>query len=95
MMPLRVRVSVYVALTHLGCSLCLSISVCLSISLSVCMSVYQDELAEVLVTLFEFKNKLAPFLGRILNTEVSSTHTYNTQCTLDSLYPWDQSQCPV
>lgn len=30
----------------------------------------QDELADVLVTLFDSRNRLAPFLTRILNTEV-------------------------
>ncbi len=31
----------------------------------------QDELAEVLVMLFDYKNKLVSFLYRIFNTEVS------------------------
>ena len=30
----------------------------------------QDELAEVLVVLFDYKNKLVPFLYQIINTEV-------------------------
>ena len=33
----------------------------------------QDELAEVLVVLFDSKHRLAPFLTTILNTEVRTT----------------------
>ena len=41
-----------------------------SVPLELHFFVLQDEVAEVLVTLFDYKNKLAPFLIRILNTEV-------------------------
>ena len=36
----------------------------------------QDELAEVLVVLFDSKHRLAPFLATILNTEVRTAYMY-------------------
>ena len=51
--------------------------------LTCCMVSLQDELADVLVTLFDSKNRLAPFLTRIFNTEVKweYIHSYKYMYT--------------
>ena len=45
----------------------------------------QDELAEVLVVLFDYKHKLAPFLTTILNTEVRH-HVYTIHLLVMYMY---------
>ena len=51
----------------------------------------QDELAEVLVTLFDYKNRLAAFLTRILNTEVEALESGR----VDTLFRGNSIACKV
>lgn len=64
----------------------------LHILAALCASVFhQDDLAEVLVTLFDYKNKLASFLTRILNTEVEALESGR----VDTLFRGNSIACKV
>lgn len=57
----------------------------------VALSLSQDELADVLVTLFDAKNRLASFLTRILNTEVEALESGR----VDTLFRGNSIACKV